>query len=139
MKNLILALAVLLTSTITSQISKFDHIEWYAINTEKSYGRQEIEKASGKAYHTYKPDSVINNPVFYGHECIIFVFDDRKDDVDFWPIVHKEYTDSSIIYRCSNSVLDLKIVYNEKENSYNMAFYFDHYGELVYAEALYAK
>jgi len=143
MKNLILALAVLLTSTITSQISKFDHIEWYAINMKNPKGSYEIEDISGKAYHTYKPDSVIKNSDYYGHECIIFAFDDRKGDkfydnaVNFFPITHKEYTDTSIIYDCYNAEIEMKITYNEKENTYHMAYYFDHEGELTYAEALY--
>jgi len=145
MKNLILALTVLLTTTITSQISKFNYIQWYAINMENPKGVYEIEGISGKAYHTYKPDSVIKNTDYYGHECIIFAFDEKKgdkfynNDVNFFPIVHKEYTDTSIIYDCFNAEIEMKITYNEKENSYHMAYYFDHEGELSYGEALYTK
>jgi len=140
MKNLILALTVLLTSTITSQVSTFSHIEGYAVNVENSKEVYETLNISGKAYHTYKPDSVIDNPFFYGYECIIFVYDDgRKDNISFLPIRYKEYTDSSVIYDCYNDEIEMKITYNEKENSYSKAFYFDYKGDLTYAELLFAE
>ncbi len=122
MKNLILAVTLLLTSAITSQISNFNYVMWSIIDNENPK-RSTFEKSGGKAYHTYKPDSVINNPNFYGEECIIFVYDDRKDDVDFFPITHKEYTDTTIIYDCYNANVELKIIYNEKENNYMMSWY----------------
>ena len=140
MKNLILALAVLLTCTITSQVSTFSHIEGYTVNVENSKEVYQTLNISGKAYHTYKPDSVIDNPSFYGYECIIFVYDDgRKDNISFLPIRYKEYTDSSVIYNCYNDEIEMKITYNEKENSYSKAFYFDYEGELTYAELLFAE
>ena len=137
MKNLILALLALLTTTITSQVSNFNYIAWDIVKDDDPEHSKTIQQLSGKVYHTYKPDSVIKDSAFYGEECIIFVYDNRKDNVDFFPITHKEYTDTSIIYDCFNAETEIKITYIEKENSYNMTFYFDYYGELAYAEALY--
>lgn len=141
MKKIILALIVLLTNTIvSSQVSTFSHIEGYTRNVENSKEVYETLNISGKAYHTYKPDSVIDEPFFYGYECIIFVYDDgRKDNISFLPIRDKEYTDSSVIYDCYNDEIEMKITYNEKENIYSKAFYFDYKGELTYAELVFAE
>ncbi len=136
MKNLILAVTLLLTTTtITSQVSNFNYILWDIVTDDNPENRISYQDISGKAYHTYKPDSVIKDSDFYGEECIIFVYDDRKDDVDFFPITHKEYTDTSIIYDCYNANVELKIIYNEKENNYMMSWYSTRL--LGYAEALY--
>jgi len=137
MKNLILALIVLLTSTITSQISKFNYIAWDIVSDNDPKPCKAPQYKSGKVYHTYKPDSVIKDPAFYGQECIIFVYNDRKDDVDFFPITHKEYTDSSIIYSCYNGAVELKIIYNETENNYMMSWY--SIRNAAFAEALYTE
>ena len=137
MKNLILALLVLLTTTLTSQVSNFNYIAWDIVKDDDPEHSKTIQQLSGQVYHTYKPDSVIKDPAFYGEECIIFVYDNRKDNVDFFPITHKEYTDSSIIYDCYNRAVELKIIYSEKENNYMMSWY--SVKNAGYAEASYDK
>ena len=137
MKNLILALLALLNTTITSQVSNFNYIAWDIVSDDDPEHSKTIQQLSGKVYHTYKPDSVIKDRAFYGEECIIFVYDNRKDNVDFFPITHKEYTDSSIIYDCYNGAVELKIIYNEIVDNYKMAWY--SVRNAGYAEASYDK
>ena len=125
MKKIIslIALIVLLTTTLTSQVSNFNYILWDIVTDDNPENRISYQDKAGKAYHTYKPDSVIKDPTFYGEECIIFVYDNRKDNVDFFPITHKEYTDDGVIYYCYNAKVKLRIIYNEKANNYMMAWY----------------
>ncbi len=122
MKNLILALIVLLTTQIPSQ-EKFNTIS-YAVLEDGRYRDLLVgpDKTSGEIYYTSLPDTVIKNPDFNGHECIIVVYDERKDDVDFFPIRHKvEYTDSTSYY-CYNAKTDVEFIYNVADGTYTALF-----------------
>jgi hypothetical protein len=122
MKNLILALTVLLTTQILSQ-EKFNTIT-YAVLEDGRYRDLLVgpDKTSGEIYYTSLPDTVIKNPNFNGRECIIVVYDERKDDVDFFPIRHKvEYTDSTSYY-CYNANIDVEFIHNIADGTYTALF-----------------
>ncbi len=122
MKNLILALTVLLTTQISSQ-EKFNTIS-YAVLEDGRYRDLLVgpDKTSGEIYYTSLPDTVIKNPEFNGHECIIVVYDERKDDVDFFPIRYKvEYTDSTSYY-CYNAKTDVEFIHNVADGTYTALF-----------------
>jgi hypothetical protein len=122
MKNLILALTVLLTTQIPSQ-EKFNTIT-YAVLEDGRYRDLLVgpDKTSGEIYYTSLPDTVIKNPDFNGHECIIVVYDTRRDDVDFFPIRHKvEYTDSTSYY-CYNARVDVEFIHNVADGTYTALF-----------------
>jgi hypothetical protein len=122
MKNLILALTVLLTTQILSQ-EKFNTIT-YAVLEDGRYRDLLVgpDKTSGEIYYTSLPDTVIKNPDFNGHECIIVVYDTRRDDVDFFPIRHKvEYTDSTSYY-CYNARVDVEFIHNVADGTYTALF-----------------
>ena len=122
MKNLILGLILIVTTTIPSQ-EKFNTIS-YAVLEDGRYRDLLVgpDKTSGEIYYTSLPDSVIKNPDFNGHECIIIVYDDRKDDVDFFPIRHKiEYKDSTTYY-CYNARVEIEFIHDISEGNYTALF-----------------
>ena len=120
MKNIILALLVLLTSQTISQ-EKFNTIS-YAKLENGEYRNIGFEKTSGKIYYTSLPDSVIKDQDFYGEECIIFVYDNRKDDVDFFSIRHKIENKDSIIYQCYNARIQVEFIYDVADGTYTALF-----------------
>ena len=122
MKNLILALVVLLTTQIPSQ-EKFNTIS-YAVLEDGRYRDLLVgpDKTSGQIYYTSLPDSVIKNPDYYGHECIIIVYDNRKDDVDFFPIRYKVEHKDSTTYYCYNAKVDIEFIHNIADGTYTTLF-----------------
>tara|TARA_R110002051_G_scaffold167418_1_gene238093 strand:- start:14 stop:433 length:420 start_codon:yes stop_codon:yes gene_type:complete len=122
MKNLILALIVLFTTTnqIISQ-EKFNIISYEKLDNGE-YRTLGHDKSSGEIYYTSLPDTVIKDPNFYGKECIIIVYDDRKDDVDFFPILYKAENKKSITYNCYNANINVEFVHNITDGTYTALF-----------------
>lgn len=120
MKNIILALLVLLTTTTISQ-ELFNNISWQKLDNGE-YRTIAQEKTSGKIYYTSLPDSVIKDSDFNGEECIIIVYNHRKDNVDFFPIVHKLEKPGFIIYDCYNARINVKFTYDISNRTYTALF-----------------
>ena len=128
MKNLILIIVTLVTSTIAAQSfeSRFEYTEWMMDMTgekETSYYKNNSEK--GVIIHTYQPDSILGeeHSAFLNDECIIITYNDRKDNPDFFPVTDKEYLGDEIVYYCYNGFVDeIKIVYYRRSNKYAMAW-----------------